>query len=223
MPEDTPALYSLMNYAGLKLGTGYPKGGFGKVIEAMQKVCEAQGVVFHTDSPVTHFHVVDGRIDQISTKYGDSPYDGVIASADYHHVEEQLLDPSLRNYDANYWGKRVMAPSSLIFYPGVTCKIEKLEHHTLFFDADLKLHAKEIYKDPQWPTKPLFYVCCPSKSDDSVAPAGHENLFILMPLAPGIEDTEMLREEYFALIMNRPEDYTGISIKSSLDYKKATV
>ncbi|ASU36686.1 phytoene desaturase family protein [Mucilaginibacter xinganensis] len=221
MPEDTPALYSLMNYAGLKLGTWYPKGGFGKVIDGMKKVCEAQGVVFHTNSPVNHLHVENRQINKISTRYGDSSYDGVIAAADYHHVESQLLDAELRNYDEGYWDKRVMAPSSLIFYLGVTRKIEKLEHHTLFFDADLKLHAIEIYKDPQWPTKPLFYVCCPSKSDDGLAPEGHENLFILMPLAPGIEDTEALREEYFGLIMDRLEDYCSMDIRAALDYKKS--
>jgi phytoene desaturase len=114
-----------------------------------------------------------------------------------------------------------LAPSSLIFYLGLTRKIEKLEHHTLFFDADLKLHATEIYKDPKWPTKPLFYVCCPSKSDDSVAPEGHENIFILMPLAPGIDDTEKLREEYFDLIMERLEDYTCVPIRTAIDYKKS--
>ena len=127
MPEETPALYSLMNYAGLKLGTWYPKGGFGKVIEGMQKVCEAQGVVFHTNLAVNHFQVANGQINHISTKQGDSSYDGVIASADYHHVEEKLLDEAYRNYDADYWTKRVMAPSSLIFYLGVTRKIEKLD------------------------------------------------------------------------------------------------
>jgi len=221
MPEETPALYSLMNYAGLKLGTWYPKGGFGKVIAGMQKVCEEQGVVFHTDSAVTGLKVSDGKINEINTRYGNTTYDGVIASADYHHIEEQLLGPELRNYNADYWDKRVMAPSSLIFYLGVTRKIEKLGHHTLFFDADLKLHAIEIYKDPKWPTKPLFYVCCPSKSDDGVAPVGHENLFILMPLAPGMEDTEALREEYFGQIMDRLEDYTGQAIRAALNYKKS--
>lgn len=221
MPQDTPALYSLMNYAGLKLGTWYPKGGFGKVIQGMQKVCEAQGVIFHTDSPVNHFHIANGQIDHISTKYGDSHYDGIIASADYHHVEHQLLDETYRNYSSEYWDKRVMAPSSLIFYLGVKQKIEKLQHHTLFFDADLDLHAKEIYKDPKWPTKPLFYVCCPSRTDDGVAPEGHENLFILMPLAPGIEDTEALREQYFELILERLENYIGIDIRMALDYKQS--
>ena len=221
MPQDTPALYSLMNYAGLKLGTWYPKGGFGKVIEGMQKVCEAQGVVFHTNSPVNRLHVANGGITKISTRNGDYSYDGVIASADYHHVEEQLLDEEFRNYDTDYWSKRVMAPSSLIFYLGITKRIEKLEHHTLFFDADLNLHAQEIYKEPKWPTKPLFYVCCPSKTDGNIAPVGHENLFILMPLAPGIEDTEALRKEYFGQIMARLETYTGVAIRAALDYKKS--
>lgn len=221
MPEETPALYSLMNYAGLKLGTWYPKGGFGKVIEGMQKVCEAQGVVFHTGSAVTNLNIVDGQIENIGTSCGNKNFDGVIASADYHHVEEKLLQRPFRNYDENYWGKRVMAPSSLIFYLGVTRELGRLEHHTLFFDADLKLHAREIYKDAKWPTKPLFYVCCPSKSDNTVAPEGHENLFILMPLAPGIEDTEALRAEYFELIMERLEDYTGVDIRAALAYKKS--
>lgn len=220
-PQETPALYSLMNYAGLKLGTWYPKGGFGKVIEGMQKVCEAQGVIFNANTPVKKLEVADGRIKTLNIKDGSIDYDGVIASADYNHVEEQLLDKAYRNYDTNYWDKRVMAPSSLIFYLGVKQKVEKLEHHTLFFDADLDLHAEEIYKEPKWPTKPLFYVCCPSKSDDSVAPKGHENLFILMPLAPGIEDTDALREKYFSLIMARLEDYTGVNIQMELDYKKS--
>jgi len=220
-PQDTPALYSLMNYAGLKLGTWYPKGGFGKVIDGMKKVCEAQGVIFHADSAVTSLNIRDRRINTITTKYGETKYDGVIASADYHHVEEKLLDAAFRNYDENYWGKRVMAPSSLIFYLGVTRSIERLKHHTLFFDADLDIHAADIYKKPKWPTRPLFYVCCPSKSDDSVAPAGHENLFILMPLAPGIEDTEALREKSFGQIMVRLEDYTGVPIRTMVDYKKS--
>jgi len=221
MPEDTPALYSLMNYAGLQLGTWYPKGGFGKIIEGMQEVCKAQGVKFRTNTAVTSIKVVNNRVSAIATAHDTKDYDGVIAAADYHHVEEKLLEPQFRNYQESYWDKRVMAPSSLIFYLGVTRKIDRLDHHTLFFDADLKQHAQEIYKEPQWPSKPLFYVCCPSKTDDTVAPAGHENLFILMPLAPGIEDNGDLREKYFNLIMDRLERFSDIAIRQHLDYKQS--
>ena len=220
-PEDTPALYSLMNYAGLKLGTWYPKGGFGKVIEAMKIVAERQGVKFRFEEPVSGFDVKGTQIVRLITAKQKKEYAAVIASADYHHVEAELLGEAYRNYDESYWDKRVLAPSCLIFYLGVRKEVNKLKHHTLFFDEDLKQHAHEIYKDPQWPSKPLFYVCCPSKTDDSVAPKGHENLFVLMPLAVNMKDTEELREQYFELIMDRLENYTGTSVRDFLDYKKS--
>ena len=221
MPQDTPALYSLMNYAGLKLGTWYPQGGFGKIIDGMTSICQNQGVEFFTGEGVQSIDVNNSVASQIVTARRSQKYDGIIAAADYNHVEQQLLKPQYRNYSSSYWDKRVMAPSSLIFYLGVTKKLAKLQHHTLFFDEDLNQHAREIYKDPQWPQKPLFYVCCPSKTDDSVAPPGHENLFLLMPLAPGLEDTEVQREAYFSVLMERLEQYCGEAIRPFIDYKRS--
>jgi phytoene desaturase len=221
MPQDTPALYSLMNYAGLKLGTWYPVGGFGKVIEAMKTVCERQGVRFLMDEAVTGLTVTGCEVSEVRSTKSTSMFDGVIAAADYHHTEQQLLEPVYRNYSEDYWDKRVMAPSALIFYLGVTTKLEKLSHHTLFFDTSLERHAREIYKEPQWPSNPLFYVCCPSRTDDGIAPPGHENIFILMPLATDLEDTKALREKYFNLMMDRLEKYTGVNIRSLLDYQKS--
>src|SRR5215217_1955074 len=220
-PEDTPALYSLMNYAGLKLGTWYPKGGFGKVISAMKEVAERQGVNFHFNEETAQLRKAQDNKLMLKTAHRILSFDGVVAAADYHHVEEMLLEKQSRNYSAEYWESRVLAPSCLIFYLGVKTRIKKLGHHTLFFDEDLKQHAEEIYKSPQWPTAPLFYVCCPSKTDSEVAPEGCENLFVLMPLAVGIEDSDAIREKYFELIMDRLEGYCGQKIRGDLDYKKS--
>lgn len=221
MPEETPALYSLMNYAGLKLGTWYPKGGFGKVIAAMKTIAEKQGAIFHTNAAVTALDTKDKQIVNLTSEIGSKGYDGVVAAADYHHIEQKLLAPKYRNYSEKYWDNRILAPSCLIFYIGVNIKVSRLNHHTLFFDEDLKQHSHEIYKEPQWPAKPLFYVCCPSITDPSVAPVGHENLFVLMPLAPDIKDPEAIREQYFTLIMDRLETYTATPIRKHLDYKKS--
>ncbi|MBS1521917.1 MAG: phytoene desaturase [Bacteroidetes bacterium] len=221
MAEDTPALYSLMNYAGLKLGTWYPVGGFGAVVDAMKKIAEQLGVKFYTEEPVNGFRIKNAKIKNVYSDYQSKAFDGVIAAADYHHVDQHLLSPEYRNYGSRYWKKRVMAPSALIFYLGAKKKIKKLRHHNLFFDEDLSTHAREIYKDPQWPTKPLFYVCCTSKTDDQVAPAGHENIFILMPLAVGLNDDEDTREKYFDIIMDRLENYCGEGIRGYLDYKRS--
>ncbi len=220
-PEDTPALYSLMNYAGLKLGTWYPTGGFGEVINAMKKVGEKLGVKFNLEEPVLKINVKNNRVTTITTAKRERAFDAVIASGDYHHIEQKLLDQPFRNYSENYWNKRVLAPSCLIFYIGVAAKVEKLEHHNLFFDEDLKQHATEIYQDPQWPSKPLFYVCCPSKTDHTVAPAGHENLFLLIPIAPDLEDGQEKRMYYFNQVMDRLEAHCNQDIRSAIDFQKS--
>ena len=220
-PQDTPALYSLMNYAGLKLGTWYPEGGFGTVISAMKKVAERNGAVFHMNADVEKIEIENSIAAHIIVNGKIIECDAVISSADYHHTEQKLLPQEFRNYNENYWAKKTFAPSCLIYYLGIKKKINSLNHHTLFFDEDLDQHSKEIYKDPQWPSKPLFYVCCPSKSDTTVAPAGHENIFLLMPVAPGLKDTEEIREKYFELMMARLEKSTKEHITVYIDYKKS--
>ncbi|MEO6684138.1 MAG: phytoene desaturase family protein [Ginsengibacter sp.] len=221
MADKMPALYSLMNYAGLKLGTWYPQGGFGAVVESMVKVGKREGVHFHYNSGVDKILVSENRVRGIEVDGEIIEADAIIATADYHFVEKELLPEEFRNYPESYWDKKTLAPSSLIFYLGISKKLDKLEHHTLFFDEDLELHTKEIYDDPQWPTKPLFYVCCPSKTDKKVAPVGHENLFILMPLAAGIEDTKELRNQYFDILMKRLESHAGEKISEYIDFNKS--
>lgn len=220
-PKDTPSLYSLMNYAGLKLGTYYPMGGFYSLVEAMVDVCRLQGVTFHTNSEVSALNVDDGQITSIRSGNMTMEVDGVVGSADYHHIESKILAPEFRNYSEKYWQKKTFAPSSLIFYLGVNKKIDKLNHHTLFFDANFNKHANEIYDDKKWPEDPLFYICTPSKTDPNVAPEGSENLFILMPLATGLQDDVEVREKYFNILMHRLEKYLGEPIIDNIVVKES--
>jgi phytoene desaturase len=220
-PQDTPALYSLMNYADMSLGTWYPMGGMHKIVEAMVSVAKEKGVKFIYNAEVVKLEVSGGEVRNIKTKQGSYTADVVIAGADYHHVEQKLLDKHLRNYSEGYWKNRTMAPSSLLFYLGVNRELPNLLHHNLFFDRDFELHAKEIYKKPQWPNDPLFYACVPSKTDSSVAPEGMENLFLLIPVAPNLEDTEEVREKYFTQLMDRLQQHTGIDIRQHIVYKKS--
>lgn len=219
-PQKTPALYSMMNYAGLFLGTFYPQGGFISVVEAMKKVAEDNGAVFHFNSPVEKIHIQNDYATSLQVNGQKFLSDFVVCSADYAH-SETLMDESYRNYSAAYWEKKVFAPSALIFYLGINKKIDGLHHHTLFFDAAFDQHAIEIYDTKQWPSKPLFYICCPSKTDPTVAPEGMENLFILMPLATNVSDTKELREEYFKIISKRFEKVYSINIQDHIVYKRS--
>ena len=220
-PSNTPALYSLMNYADMALGTWYPQGGMHKIIEGMYQLAEEMGVKIHLNQEVQQIYVPNGHATKVITQDREYPADVVIGGADYHHIEQKLLQPEHRRYSSAYWEKRTMAPSSLLFYLGVNKKLEGLQHHNLFFDEDFDQHAIEIYDEPQWPSKPLFYVCCNSKTDPSAAPAGMENVFVLIPLAPDLEDTEAQREKYYQIVMERLEKHTGQSIRDAVVYKRS--
>ena len=231
LPENTPALYSLMNYADVKLGTWYPQEGMYKIVEGMFAVAEELGVNFIFNSNVNEIKIDQGKAKTVSavttnneqrTTSNDYEADVVIGAADYHFIETKLLPENYRSYSNKYWEKRVMAPSCLLYYVGLNKKLERVLHHSLFFDSDFEIHGKEIYTTKQWPADPLFYVCTPSVTDSTVAPAGQENMFFLIPVATGLQgDTEELREAYFKKIVKRFEKYTGENIGESIIYKKS--
>ena len=219
--KHTPALYSLMAYSGIKQGTFYPIGGFNAVIKSMEKLCIDLGVKIITGNEVKKINIKNKKVVSVSTQNDEIETDYLIASADYAHVENQLLEKKYRNYSTEYWNKKNFSPSSLLFYLGVSKKLNKLDHHTLFFDEDIEQHSNDIYEKPIWPKKPLFYACCPAKTDPKVAPKDKENLFILVPIAAGLNDTEEIREEYFKIVMKRLEKFCGEKITEHIEYKKS--
>jgi phytoene desaturase len=226
LPKDIPALYSLMNYADIKLGTWYPMGGMYNIADAMHQLAVSIGVKFIFNADVKSIEIVDGKAKNVVAEINEHPVvfdaDVVVGAADYHFIETQLLPENCRSYNDAYWDKRVMAPSSLLYYVGLNKKLHNVTHHSLFFDVDFEKHGDEIYADPKWPTEPLFYVSVPSVTDASVAPEGCENLFFLIPVAAGLEgDDEALRSLYFEKILKRYEQKIGQKISDAIIYKKS--
>ena len=220
-PQNTPGLYSLMNYADLVLGTWYPMGGMSEIVNAMEGIANEQGVEIRLQEEVIEIKSSNGKAQTVITNKNSYEVDAVISAGDYAHMDTKVLNKDDANYDEKYWDSRTMSPSSLLFYVGVNKRLKNILHHNLFFDEDFEIHAKEIYTEPQWPSKPLFYVCCPSLLDRSTAPDGHENLFFLIPLAPGLEDNDAERERYFEMMLNRLEKYAGESIRDNIVVKRS--
>jgi len=219
-PSKTPALYSLMNYADIKLGTWYPDGGMHKIVEGMVSLAEEFGVSIHTSSPVEKIITENSKATGVVVNGKSYTADVVVSGADYHHTEQMLLSAEDRNYSSAYWEKRTMAPSSILYYVGLDKKIDGLEHHNLFFDADFNQHAEDIYEQPNWPEHPLFYVSATSKTDTTVAPKNCENLFILIPTAPGLMENSEIKDRYFQLVMDRMEQKLKQSIRQHVIYKR---
>jgi phytoene desaturase len=221
LPQDTPALYSLMNYADIKGGTWYPQGGMYAVVEAMYKLAVELGVEFKFGESVNSLMIKGDRAKTVATNKDYYRTDAVISGADYHFTETRLLPEECRSYSDRYWSKKVMAPSCLLYYVGINKKLKNLQHHSLFFDVPFDQHGKEIYSDPKWPTSPLFYVSVSSLTEPGTAPEGCEGIVFLIPIASGLEnDTEELREKYFQIIAKRMEQHTGESILDAVIYKK---
>ncbi|MFP5041101.1 phytoene desaturase family protein [Parasediminibacterium sp. JCM 36343] len=228
LPENTPALYSLMNYADIVGGTWYPKGGMYQIVEGMYQLALELGVQFRFNENVTSIEIENGKAIGVKSDEGKTANthfieaDIVVGAADYHHIETKLLPKKYRSYTSKYWESRVMAPSCLLYYVGLNKKLKNITHHSLFFDTSFDTHGKEIYTDKQWPSDPMFYMSITSATDDTVAPEGCENLFLLIPVATGLEgDDEVLREKYFNMIMDRLEMHLQQKIKTNVIYKKS--
>ena len=219
-PENTPSFYIFMNYADYGLGTWHPKGGMYEIVKAMVSIAESNGVTIRTSSPVSEIKISENGIAEGIVLEDGSFHeaDFVLSGADYHH-SETLLPKHYRQYSEAYWEKRTFAPSSLLFYVGFNKKLDStFAHHNLFFDTDFKAHASDIYDKANWPKEPLFYANFPSASDASMAPEGKEAGFFLIPIAPGIEDTQQLRDKYFNKIIKRLENFCGESLQEHIEF-----
>lgn len=219
-PTKTPSFYNFMNYADFGLGTWHPKTGMFDVVRGIEKLALELGVTIETNAAIEKIIVENKAATAIIINGKTIQADIILSGADYHHTET-LLDIDHRAYSEKYWESRVFAPSSLLFFVGFDKKVENISHHALFFDVDFNQHAADIYDEPKWPDAPLFYANFPSKTDQTAAPEGMESGFFLIPLAPGINDSEALREEYFEKIITRFEQLTQQKIKNNIIFKRS--
>ena len=220
-PSNTPSFYNFMNWADFGLGTWHPKNGMYRIVEGMVAIARDLGVRFHTNAKVEKIKVsAQGKAEGLLINGKEIRADLILSGADYHHTEG-LLDKKYRAYSEAYWDKKVFAPSSLLFYIGLSKKVKEVYHHNLFFDVDFDTHAQAIYDTPKWPDQPLFYANFPSVSDATMAPKGKEACFLLIPIAPGLEDTSELRMHYYERIMNRLETLTGQKLKPYVEFSES--
>ncbi len=220
-PADTPAFYNFMNFADFGLGTWHPKDGMYTIVKGMVKLAESLGVTIHLNQAVEEIVIEEKKA--VGIKWGGKTigmFDVILSGADYHHTETLIPKP-YRVYSEKYWDKKTFAPSSLLFYVGLNKKVKNVSHHTLFFDVDFDAHAQTIYDTSEWPKEPLFYANFPSITDPNMAPKGKEACFILIPIAPGLEDNDQIRNHYFDLVIDRMEKLTEQSLIKEILFKES--
>lgn len=180
-PFKAPALYSLMSHMDFTQGVYYPEGGLYTIIQSLERLAVQAGVTIHYNTPVQAILTKGKHASGVSHKTGKQEADTIISNADLHFTETQLLPREAREYPASYWKKRTASPSAILLYLGVKGSLPELTHHNLIFSQAWKQNFDDIFTTKAWPNEASMYVCKPSASDISVAPKGHENIFVLVP------------------------------------------
>jgi 1-hydroxy-2-isopentenylcarotenoid 3,4-desaturase len=219
-PEKTPALYSLMSHADMQKGVVYPEGGIYKLPEALFKLGKEYGVRYLFNSAVKKINTKNNKAVSVNTEMDDHKADIVIAACDYHHAETSMLEKKYRIYSEKYWDTRTLAPTAFIVYLGIKKKIKLLKHHNLFLADNWEEHFKSVFDKPSWPDVPSYYIGCSSKTDPDAAPKNCDSLFILVPVAPGLDDNEEIKESFSSSVMAHIEELLGESINNSIVFKK---
>ena len=219
-PKNTPALYALIAHVDFNLGVWYPQGGLHAVATGMMRLAQEQGATFVFNAPVEQILVSDGKASGVRVNGVDEPFDLVVSNADYQFTESALLAPEHRSYSDAYWESRTMAPSGFVLFLGLDKRMDSLKHHNLFLQNDWFAHFEEIFDRPAWPDAPSYYVCAPSLTDPSVAPEGKEALFVLVPVASGLEDTDAIRTQFRDKIIADMERVTGESISDHIEVER---
>lgn len=219
-PFKTPALYNIMNHVDFNLGVWYPQGGLFELTRSIAGLAKKYGAEIQTGAEVKKIECKNGKATGVLLENQIRiEADLIISNADYAHTELSLLEEKDRTYPKKYWDKKIYSPSAFILYLGVKKKFAEVRHHNLYFCEDWKQNFDDIFINRVISKDPSTYVCVPSYTDDSVAPAGYENVFLLTPIPPDIEvDINQMTEKS----LNQLENHFGMKgIRENLVYSKS--
>ena len=230
-PVITPALYSLMSHVDLNLGVWFPEGGMGRVALAFSRLAQEQGCRVITGAQVSGVGISNGKITEVQyiQQSGDEPEDSrerlrikadfVLNTADYHWMEHSILQKPYRSYSSAYWKKKIVAPSMFLAYMGIGRKLPQLAHHNLYFADKWEKHFDTLFESPKWPENPCWYISRTTATSSAMAPPGKENIFLLVPVAAGLDDGDQQRETFFEMMLDHVKKTTSIDLSADLEFR----
>ncbi|OGG04843.1 hypothetical protein A2Z33_06065 [Candidatus Gottesmanbacteria bacterium RBG_16_52_11] len=215
-PFNTPALHGILSWADFGKGVWYPKGGMGKVVEALVKLAQDHGARIITGAEVSEIEIRNGNVTAVRTPDRRFPAEVVVGATDIPMVETQLLPKAYRTWNKRYWQKKTLGISALLIYLGINRKINGLTHHNIYISDDWKENFREIFREKSLPRDPSFYISARSATDRTIVPENSEELFIMVPLGAGGSYPREELTEFSDMVIGKAEKLLGTEIRKHL-------
>lgn len=169
-PYDSPWVYAVLTYMEYGEGIWYPEGGLSAIPRAVARLAQARGAEIRLETPVAR---IEGK--RVVLESGEElTGDAVVANADLPYAQRELLGRKTK--------PKKSSCSAAMLYLDYEGELEGLLHHNVFFGQDFRGNLDAIFAEPpRVPEDPAFYVCLSGRTDPSMAPAGRENLYVLIP------------------------------------------
>ncbi len=187
-PMDCPSIYALLPYIEMQFGVWFPMGGIMSVAEALAQLLREMGGEIYTNTCVNRIMTEGSRACGVLT---DSflgsrdcfiKADVVVANVDTPTAYSRLVPASLRRkHTDQQLATKEYGCSAHLLYLGVRDLETDFQHHEVLLSNDFAGTMDSIMKRRVVPEDPAMYVCIPTRTDPSLAPAGHDVVYVLTP------------------------------------------
>ncbi|MBI4852087.1 MAG: phytoene desaturase [Acidobacteria bacterium] len=220
-PRNAPSSLFLIPWTIIREGVWYPKGGIHQIPLAIAKLAKELGVKIHLEKNVSAIEIsndlkVNGLvIDGLSEKY-----DIVVSNSDYLYTHQLLKGKEDWPNTIKLLQKENAQPSAsfLTLELALSSTFPKLKHHNLLLNGDPTPSYHDIFDLGVLPKQTPIYINAPLRTDPPLAPAGKDNLFVVISVPPRGETKPdpLIYEEYAANLLHQIESFGFSGLESSL-------
>lgn len=176
-PYQTPGIMSMIPHLEMGIGTYFPHGGMVSITTSLEALARRHGVVYHYNTPVEQIHTASGRATGVTIEGRLVDADIVVSNMDVFSTYTRLLKHEHQPVNIL---EQERSSSALIFYWGINRTFGELDLHNIFFSDHYEEEFEAIFKDKSLHEDPTVYIHISSKGEESDAPPGCENWFVMI-------------------------------------------
>ena len=182
-PFQCPSLFSILSFLEYEHGVWHPQGGCSRVSEVMAEIAVSMGVKIRTEESVKGVELNGRRLTALQTDQATYKADAFVVNADF----ADWMSKTIPNRVRRRWSDKKLAEkkyscSTFMLYLGLDGIYQDIPHHNIHISQNYERNLEEIEQAHVLSDDPSFYVQNASVTDDSLAPAGHSALYVLVPV-----------------------------------------